>query len=69
MLYSNVHSKLDLEIDAEHRSPIHLGQIANSMYMYKLYEWDGVIAEKLGLTRVDVAAIKMQYPGQLRLQT
>ena len=44
--------------------PLHLGQIADSMY-----EWEGPVAEQLGLTQADVAAIKMQHPSELRLQT
>ena len=50
-------------IDAEHRSSKHLGQIADSMY-----EWEGPIANELGLTPVDVAAIKAKYPMNLYLQ-
>ena len=42
----------------------HLGQIADTMY-----EWEGPIAEQLGLTRADVAAIKTRHPGELKLQT
>ena len=42
----------------------HLGQIADAMY-----EWEGSIAEQLGLTRTDVAAIKTEHPHKLRLQT
>ena len=42
----------------------HLGQIADSMY-----EWEGPVAEQLGLTPADVAAIKVKHPGELRLQT
>ena len=42
----------------------HLGQIADSMY-----EWEGAIAEQLELTRADIAAIKAEYPGKLKLQT
>ena len=42
----------------------HLGQIADSMY-----EWEGPVAERLGLTRADIAAIKTKYPGELHLQT
>ena len=41
----------------------HLGQIADSMY-----EWEGPVAEQLGLTPVEIAAIKLKYPGELRLQ-
>ena len=42
----------------------HLGQIADVMY-----EWEGPIAEQLGLTRADVAAIKTKHPLELKLQT
>ena len=44
VLYSNnnIYSKLDLVIDAEHRSSKDLGQIADSMY-----EWEGAIADEL----------------------
>ena len=52
---------LDLENSQVSR---HLGQIADSMH-----EWEGPITEQLGLTRADVAAIKEEYPGKLKLQT
>ena len=42
----------------------HLGQIADTMY-----EWEGPVAEQLGLTRADAVAIKTECPGKLRLQT
>ena len=42
----------------------HLGLIADSMY-----EWEGPVAEQLGLTAADIATIKTEYPGKLRLQT
>ena len=42
----------------------HLGQIADTMY-----EWEGPVAEQLGLTLADIAAIKVKYPGELKLQT
>ena len=42
----------------------HLGQIADTMY-----EWEGPVAEQLGLTPADIAAIKMKYLGELKLQT
>ena len=42
----------------------HLGQIADAMY-----EWEGRIADELGLSVVDVAKIKMKYPSDLNLQT
>ena len=41
-----------------------LGQVADV-----IYEWEGPIAEQLELTRADVAAIKIKYPSELRLQT
>jgi hypothetical protein len=34
-----------------------------------MHEWEGPVAEQLGLTPVDVAAIKVKYPYELRLQT
>ena len=42
----------------------HLGQIADTMY-----EWEGPVAEQLGLTQADIAAIKAKNPGELKLQT
>jgi hypothetical protein len=44
--------------------PLHLGQIAD-----KMYEWEGAIAEQLGLTLADVEDIKKEYPNKLKLQT
>ena len=44
--------------------PKHLGRIANFMY-----EWEGRVADELGLTPVDVGVIKTRYPNQLNLQT
>ena len=41
-----------------------LGQIADLMA-----EWEGRIADELGLTSADVAAIKEEYPGKLKLQS
>jgi hypothetical protein len=32
-------------------------------------EWEGPIAEQLGLTTAHVEAIKVKYPGELQLQT
>ena len=32
-------------------------------------EWEGPIAEQLGLLTADVAAIKARHPGELKLQT
>ena len=42
----------------------HLGQIADSMY-----EWEGPVAEQLGLTPAEIAAIKTEHPFKLGLQT
>ena len=42
----------------------HLGQIADSMV-----EWEGNIADELKLTAGDVAAIKTEHPGKLKLQS
>ena len=44
--------------------PRHLGQIAD-----KMCEWEGRIAEELGLIPADVAAINKKHPGKLNLQT
>ena len=41
-----------------------IGQIADFMY-----EWEGSVAEQLGLSRPEVAAIKKRYPEDLNLQT
>ena len=58
-------SKLDQVLDFENGGvPLHLGKIADSMH-----EWEGPIAEQLGLTLADVAAIKTKHPFDLRLQT
>ena len=62
-MYSD--QKLDQVLDFENDGVSkHLGQIADAMY-----EWEGPIAEQLGLTRADVAAIKTKHPGVLKLQT
>ena len=52
---------LDFENDGVSK---HLGQIAESMY-----EWEGPVAEQLGLTPADIAAIKKEHPDKLKLQT
>ena len=44
--------------------PRHLGQIADSMV-----EWEGLISDKLKLTRSDVADIKAKHPQKLKLQS
>jgi hypothetical protein len=32
-------------------------------------EWEGAVAENLGLRQADVAEIKEAHPGKLKLQT
>ena len=55
---------LDCVIDSGHGGILkHLGQIADTMY-----EWEGPIADSLGLSQADVARIKKAYPGELNLQ-
>ena len=57
--------RLDLVLDFnEHGISRHLGLIADSMY-----EWEGPVADELGLTPADVAAIIVKHPHDLRLQT
>jgi hypothetical protein len=51
-------------LDFNNGVSLHLGQIADNMH-----EWEGPIAEQLGLTLADVAAINTQYPKNLKLQT
>lgn len=56
--------KLDRAVDFEHSGvQIHLGEIANF-----IDEWEGSVATRLGLTKVDMACIKEQHPGNLNLQ-
>ena len=56
---------LDQVLDSDNEGVSkHLGQIADSMY-----EWEGHVAEQLGLAPADVAAIKTEHPGKLKLQT
>ena len=55
---------LDQVIDSDHSGvPRHLSQIADSMY-----EWEGAVADSLGLHQADVAEIKEAHPGKLQLQ-
>ena len=62
-------SKLDKEIDFEHQSvrggtiPEHLGAIADSME-----DWEGKVADKLGLSAAIRSNIKGQYPFKPNLQ-
>jgi hypothetical protein len=61
--------KLDREIDFEHRDdrgqliPQHLGKIAESMT-----DWEGAIADHLGLSEPDRSDIRDKNPTQLKLQ-
>ena len=61
--------KLDREIDFEHRDergqliPRHLGKMAESMT-----DWEGAIADHLGLSEVDKGDIRDKNPRQLELQ-
>ena len=55
---------LDQVIDSDHSGvPIHLGRIADTMY-----EWEGAVADSLGLHQADVAEIKEAHPRKLKLQ-
>ena len=58
-------NRLDQVLDFENPgvSP-HVGQIADSMY-----EWEGPVAEQLGLTLAEIASIKIEHPNKLGLQT
>ena len=59
--------KLDREIDFEHRNnsgqviPQHLGRIADSMV-----EWEGAVADNLGLTEADRSDIREKKPSLQR---
>jgi hypothetical protein len=61
--------KLDREIDFEHRDdrgqliPRHLGKIAESMT-----DWEGAIADHLGLSEADRSDIRDKNPRQPKLQ-
>ena len=63
------HWKLDKEIDFEHRDarghviPKHLGRIAESMT-----DWEGDIADHLGLSEPDRSDIRERYSGEPKLQ-
>ena len=59
-----LHMRLDSVLDSDHGGvPKHLGQIADC-----LTEWEGRIADELGLTLADVASIKSKHPRILELQ-
>ena len=52
-------------LDAENGGvSLHTGMIADAMY-----EWEGPLAERLGLTDADVAEIKTEHPKKLKLQS
>lgn len=56
---------LDQELDSMNDGvSLHLGKIAASMC-----EWEGRLADELGLTPAEVAAIKYKYPSDLKLQS
>ena len=61
--------KLDREIDFEHRDergqliPRHLGKMAESTT-----DWEGAIADHLGLSEPDRSDIRDKYPRQPELQ-
>ena len=61
--------KLDQEIDFDHRDdrgqviPQHLGRIAEAMV-----DWEGVIADHLGLSEPDRSDIREKNPREPKLQ-
>jgi hypothetical protein len=55
--------KLDLPLDFYNRVSLHLGKVADS-----IPQWEGAIAEALGLTQGEVAEIKAEHPNKLNLQ-
>ena len=61
--------KLDQEIDFENRNaigqviPQHLARIADSMV-----EWEGVVADHLGLSAADRMDVRETYPNKPGLQ-
>ena len=56
---------LDLVLDSENPFGVskHLGEIADHMS-----EWEGPIAECLGLSDPEIANVKAKHPGKLQLQ-
>ena len=55
---------LDQVIDSDRDGVMrHLGQIADSMY-----EWEGLVADSLGLNKADVSDIKEAHSGKFKLQ-
>ena len=64
MYMSDAKRRLNLVLDADKIvENKHLGQIADSMS-----EWQGRIAEELGLTPPDVENIKYKYSHDMNLQ-
>ena len=56
---------LDQELDSMNGGvSMHLGQIAESMH-----EWEGRVADELGLSPAEVAVINCRHPTDLRLQS
>ena len=56
--------KLDQVVDCDSGGVSkHVGQIADSMY-----EWEGPVADQLGLSQVDITAIKTAHPMKFNLQ-
>ena len=61
---SVLHPRLESVLDSNHDGvPKHLGQIVDCMS-----EWEGKIADELGLKLGDVNSIKSEYPTNLKLQ-
>ena len=56
-----LHQKID---GANEGVPRDLGKISEAMY-----EWEGGVADALGLTPADVASIKMKQRDELKLQS
>ena len=56
---------LDLVLDSDNSRGVsrHLGEIADQMS-----EWEGPIAEYLGLNPPEIAGIKTKHPANLQLQ-
>ena len=62
---SNPEVSLDDELDRYNEGvPKHLGQIAITVS-----QWEGRLADELGLTSSDVSAINLKQPRNLELQT
>ena len=65
ILVHGMDDPLDLVLDSDNNGVSkHLGEIADQMS-----EWEGPIAECLGLTHPEIVGVKTKYPENLRLQT